>query len=55
MTAFDVLEMISTAYFCKQMYFLEDDGSVYSRYYGKHMSLEEAVEEFADYIYREEA
>lgn len=47
MTPFEVLETISTAYYGKQMYFLQDDGMVYDRVYGKYISLEEAINGFA--------
>lgn len=46
-TPFEVLETISTAYYGKQMYFLQDDGFIYDRVYGKYISLEEAIDEFA--------
>jgi hypothetical protein len=37
---------LSTAYYGKQMYGLNDDGTVYSRYSCDTMSFEQAVDEF---------
>lgn len=37
----------SNAYHGKQYYFLQDDGTVYSRESGKYMSVHEAMIEFA--------
>lgn len=48
MTAFDVLDTISLAWDGKQMYFQEEDGSIYSRYDGFCMTLDDAVTEFAN-------
>lgn len=44
---FDVLEKISTSYWGKQMYFLQDNGTVHDRYRGEYITLEEAVDRFA--------
>lgn len=45
---FDMLVTISSVEYGKQCYFLQDDGSVYSRRSCKYMTLEDAVEEFLD-------
>ena len=45
---FDVLDAISSIYYGKQYYFLEDNGTVYSRDSCKYLTLEEAIYEFAD-------
>lgn len=50
MTAFDVLDMISSAWHGKQYYFLQDDGTVYSRESCKPMAFEDALNEFCDRI-----
>lgn len=42
----ELLEELSTAYYGKQMYGLNDDGTVYSRYSCDTMSFEQAVNEF---------
>ena len=47
-TAFDVLNETSSAWYGKQYYFLQDDGSVYSRESCRNMTLEEAIEEFCN-------
>ena len=48
--AFDVLDLISCAYHGKRYYFLQDDGTIYSRKSDKYMSFEEAVNEFYEEI-----
>ena len=42
----DMFSDITTAYYWKNWYFLQDDGTVYSRGSGLYMSLEEAYKEF---------
>lgn len=42
----DMFELISTAYYGKQYYFLQDNEMVYSRASGKYMTFWEAVDEF---------
>lgn len=48
MTAFDVLDAISLAWDGKQIYFQQEDGSIYSRYDCSCMSLNDAVTELAN-------
>lgn len=43
---YDMFERISTAYYGKQYYFLQDDESVYSRASHKYMTFRDAVDEF---------
>lgn len=45
---FDALDAISSVYHGKQYYFLEDNGTVYSRDSCKYLTLEEAIYEFAE-------
>lgn len=45
---FDVLDAISSVYYGKRYYSLEDNGTVYSRDSCKYLTLEEAIYEFAD-------
>ena len=42
----ELFEELSTAYYGKQMYSLNDDGTVYSRYSCDTMPFERAVDEF---------
>ena len=42
----ELFEGLSTAYYGKQMYGLNDDGTVYSRYSCDTMSFDQAVDEF---------
>ena len=42
----NMFEMLSTAYYYKQYYFLQNDGSIYSRKSNKYMTCEEAYNEF---------
>ena len=42
----EMFERISNAYWLKQMYFLNEDGTVYSRYSCKSMTKDEAFCEF---------
>ena len=51
----DMFDLITSVYYGKQYYFLEDDGKiVYSRVSGKYMSRDAAYQEFLDYIAMEE-
>jgi hypothetical protein len=50
---FDVLDEISTAYYGKMMYGLNDDGTVYSRYSCEDMTFDEAVQELVSLLYKE--
>jgi hypothetical protein len=50
MTPFDVLDQISSSYWGKQMYFLQDNGMVYDRYNADYITLEMAVQRFAKMI-----
>ena len=45
---FDALEDISSVYYGKQYYFLQDNGLIYSRDSCKYMTLDEAIYEFAE-------
>ena len=45
--AFEVLNRLSAAYEGKQMYFLQSNGLVYSRYEGEYQTLEDAIDDFA--------
>lgn len=44
----DMFELITNAYFGKQYYFPQDDGTIYSRYSGTYITREEAVKQFLD-------
>ena len=43
----DMFVGMTNFYYGKQYYFLQDDGTVYSRQSGKYMSVEEAYKEFS--------
>ena len=43
---FEMFELITSVYYGKQYYFLQDNGMVYSRESGKEMVMDEAVSEF---------
>lgn len=47
----DMFELITNAYFGKQYYFPQDDGTIYSRYSGTYITKEEAVKQFLDELY----
>lgn len=47
---FDVLDILSSAWHGKSYYFMQDNGTIYSRDSGKYMSLDEAISEFASRI-----
>lgn len=44
----DMFETFSTIEYGKQCYFLQDNGIVYSRRTGKHMSFDDAINEFCN-------
>ncbi len=46
----DMFNLITSVYFGKQYYFLQDSGCVYSRESGKEMSFDDAFDEFAKMI-----
>lgn len=48
--AFDTLNQISSAWFQKEMYFMERDGYVYSRLTQSRITLQEAIDEFITHI-----
>ena len=43
---YEMFELITSAYYGKQYYFLQDNGMVYSRACGKEITFSEAVSEF---------
>lgn len=47
---FDMFDLISSVWYGKQCYFMQDNGIVYSRYSGKYMSAEDAYSEFTSMI-----
>lgn len=49
-TPFDVLCVLSGAYWGKQYYFQQDNGMIYSRESGNYMTLDDAIAEFAKRI-----
>ena len=49
-TAFEVLDEISSAYAGKQIFFLQDDNSVYDRDTGEYITFEEAVHRMAQKV-----
>ena len=46
----EMFDLISSAYYGKGMYFKQDNGTVYSRYSCKYMSVDEAIREFISLI-----
>lgn len=46
----ELFELITSTYFGKQYYFVEDNGLVYSRETHKHMTRDDAISEFLDII-----
>ena len=44
--SWDMFIRITNAYFGKQYYFMQDNGTVYSRYSGTYVTKEDAIEEF---------
>lgn len=48
--AWNMFELISSTFYGKQYYFLEECGLAYSRASAKHMSVDEAYQEFLDMI-----
>lgn len=49
----DMFLLMSDWYYGKQYYFLQNDGTVYSRQSGRTMSVEDAYKEFYDILYRD--
>ena len=47
----DMFELITSTWNGKQAYFLQDDGSVYSRVSCRYMSVEDALDEFLKKIW----
>ncbi len=50
MTPFEVLEMISSAYAGKQIFFQQKNGMIYDRYNAEYITLEEAVGRMAELV-----
>ena len=46
----DMFDLISSAYFGKQMYFREENGVVYSRHTCRYMTMHDALREFLGLI-----
>lgn len=46
----EMLDLISSAYYGKEMYFKEDNLTVYSRYSHHYMSVDDAIREFISLI-----
>lgn len=46
----DMFSLITSVYFGKEYYFLEESGVVYSRLSHEHKSREGAIQEFLDYL-----
>ena len=49
----EIFELITSAYFGKQYYFVAPDGLVYSRITHKDMTMEDAISEFLGIIGKE--
>ena len=47
---YDLLLLLSSAWYGKQYYFAESNGIIYSRDSGKYMTLDEAISEFLEKI-----
>lgn len=47
MREWDLFVLITSAWFGKQLYFQQNDGTVYSRASGEYMSFDQAIDEFA--------
>ena len=47
---YELLLLLSSAWYGKQYYFAQSNGIIYSRDSGKYMSLDEAISEFAKKI-----
>lgn len=43
----DLLDLLSSAWFGKRCYFKQDNGTIYSRVSGEYMTLDQAIDEFA--------
>lgn len=51
LTPFDVLNTISSAWYGKQVYFLESDGRIYDRINSELITFEEAVDRFEKQLF----
>ena len=49
-TPFDVLNEISSAYYGKQLFFLQSNGSIYDRMKAEYISFDEAVSRIAQLV-----
>lgn len=49
----DMFELITSTYYGKQYFFLEENGTVYSRGRGKYITFADAVNDFIDSLDRE--
>lgn len=47
---FDMFNLISSVWYGKQCYFMQDNGIIYSRYSGKYMRAEDSYSEFISMI-----
>ena len=50
LTPFDVLDIISSSYYGKQMIFLQDNGLIYDRYKCEYITFDEAVSRMAKLV-----
>ena len=50
LTAWDVFEIITSAYGGKQIYFMQKNGMVYDRYKAEYITFEEAINRFCKLI-----
>lgn len=50
----DMFDLISSAWYGKGMYFIQDNEMVYSRHSGKYMTFDEAIREFVSLIDEDE-
>ena len=48
--AWELFDLITSAYWGKQMYFVQTDGIIYSRQSGRYMSVDDAVSEFVSML-----
>lgn len=55
MEALEVIMKISRVYEGKQLYFKNWDGTIYSKVSFRHLTIEQAVQEFCELIERDEA
>lgn len=50
LTPFDVLDIISSSYAGKQIFFQQNNGMIYDRYEADYVTLEEAVYRMAERV-----